>query len=384
MSDAPAVSATSYEPLPELYARWLGDLLGGGIPRETRATCGDCAMCAKGAPPPDLRATFFDPAVKCCTYVPELPNYLVGRILNDATPGGAAGRAALELRLDERVAVTPLGVGKAPVYARLYDDISDSFGRSPAMTCPYFIKDGGGCGVWRHRNAICTTWFCKHVRGKTARTFWRQSLQPMLEELEADLKVWCALQLGLGDTALRDVTDSAAWSGRRDTLTPQALDNKVEPVAYAKLWGAWAGREAEYFRRAADLVDALSWPEALAIAGPRVHALAQLTRDAFASLTSDTLPPRLEAGPMNIIRAGPQTTRVATYSPFDPIDVPNLVLALLHVFDGRPTEAAIADIEAQTGVRLERSLVLKLVDFGLLEEPPERAAPSSTAIDPFP
>lgn len=34
----------SSEPLPALYAGWLEDLLGAPIPRESRATCDDCAM----------------------------------------------------------------------------------------------------------------------------------------------------------------------------------------------------------------------------------------------------------------------------------------------------------------------------------------------------
>ena len=34
--------------LPPLYHAWMADLLTGPIPRESNATCHDCAMCVKG------------------------------------------------------------------------------------------------------------------------------------------------------------------------------------------------------------------------------------------------------------------------------------------------------------------------------------------------
>jgi hypothetical protein len=53
------------EELPTLYARWLGDILGGPIPREVRATCDHCAMVELHNPL--SAAPKFDAAMKCCT-----------------------------------------------------------------------------------------------------------------------------------------------------------------------------------------------------------------------------------------------------------------------------------------------------------------------------
>jgi hypothetical protein len=39
---------------------------------------------------------------------------------------------------------------------------------------------------------------------------------------------------------------------------------------------------------------------------------------------------------------------------------------LLHYFDGRPTESALAAIAGERGVRLDPALIRKLVDFKLL------------------
>ena len=89
----------SVEPLPHLYARWTAELLAGPIPREERATCENCAMCAPPGEEDDPQSHVFDPATKCCTYVPDLPNFLVGRILS---PDDSSG-VSLDIHLRPRV-----------------------------------------------------------------------------------------------------------------------------------------------------------------------------------------------------------------------------------------------------------------------------------------
>ena len=45
-------------------------------------------MCGSG----DLQ---FEPSTKCCTFLPELPNFLVGAMLADTDPAAAEGRASV-------------------------------------------------------------------------------------------------------------------------------------------------------------------------------------------------------------------------------------------------------------------------------------------------
>lgn len=59
-------------------------------------------------------------------------------------------------------------------------------------------------------------------------------------------------------------------------------------------------------------------------------------------------------------------TRICTYSSFDPLELPNVMLESLHNFDGRPTEEAMSAIAAEKGVEMDLSLIRKMVDFGLL------------------
>jgi hypothetical protein len=145
-------------PLPPLYARWMGELLAAPIPRETEATCDDCAMCPRPGERTD-GAHFFRPDVKCCSYVPVLHNFLVGLILAETDPAAAAGRATLEARLDARIGATPLALACPPLQRALYRlGAPGAFGQARGLRCPHFLEEGGGrCAIWRHRIAVCPT-----------------------------------------------------------------------------------------------------------------------------------------------------------------------------------------------------------------------------------
>ena len=183
------VQEADSEKLPPLYAKWVEELLGGAIPREERASCNNCAM--QPGPKPAYMASkqrFFDPVIKCCTYLPTLYNFLVGRILADTAPDAAQGRATVERRIADGVGVTPLGRMQTPAFGVLYKQSRMSFGKSQTLKCPHYISESGHCGVWRHRESTCATWFCKHVRGGVAYDFWRDDgLHGLLQAVEIDL-----------------------------------------------------------------------------------------------------------------------------------------------------------------------------------------------------
>jgi Fe-S-cluster containining protein len=359
-------SVNAAEPLPPLYARWIKEFLPGPVSRESRATCDDCAMCARTTERPGAGNYYFDPRAKCCTYAPTLHNFLVGRILSDEDSAAQAGRMRVEQAIRQGLAVTPLGLGKPAAYAVLYANSANAFGRGESLRCPYFIEDGGRCAVWRNRESTCATWFCKHDRGGVGRTFWRDALHRLLQAVEVDLARWCVAEVGLGDEALRYLLDSEAWTNLHRPLNAEAIDRRMEEGSYARIWGEWRHREADFFLRCAQLVNGLSLAEVLEICGPDARIYARLTESAYAELISDELPPALKVGPFQVLEVRHEATRIVTYSKFDPIDVPNVVMAMLPWFDGRPTEDALSAITEKSGMRLDRSLVRKLADFAVL------------------
>lgn len=363
---------TNSEPLPPLYDRWITELVGGAIPRESRATCDNCAMCEGDAEPGSgAQAYFFDPNVKCCTWVPNLQNFLVGSILADTDPGAQFGRATVEKRIADGIGVSPLGLAQPAVFSLLYKNSSDSFGRSRSLICPHYIQEGGRCGVWRHRNSTCATWFCKHTRGQVGFAFWRDSLHRLLQIVERGLARWCLLELEVSVESLRRLVGSENWEWEAETVTGDLLDNRLDRMAYLRAWGGWFGREREFFGRCAELVNPLSWGKALDICGPEARVYARLTREAYNRMTSDEIPSTLKVGSFHLVQIENAMTRVSTYSDYDPLDIPQAVMELLHYFDGRTTEEALAAIAGERGVRLDPALVRKMVDFKLLV-PPEK------------
>ena len=129
------LKVVSASPLPPLYDAWMSELLSGPIPSETEATCDDCAMCTPGAT--SASELSFDPRVKCCTYLPVLPNFLVGRILGDRDEAARKGRKTVEARMREKIAVTPLGIGAPSPHRALYQLAAkhSGFGRTPSLRC---------------------------------------------------------------------------------------------------------------------------------------------------------------------------------------------------------------------------------------------------------
>jgi len=355
--------------LPPLYAGWIDDLLGGSLPHESEASCEDCAMRPSG--PAEAGTLVFAAETKCCTYVPEVPNFLVGRILDDPDPAFAPGRATVNQRIDARVGVTPLGLGRPPVHLLLYGHgASRGFGRAKTLRCPHYRADAGGaCGIWRHRNAVCATWFCKHVRGATGQRFWR-SLEQLLSIAERELSRYCLLQIGVEAEMLARLLPHGSDRGAvTSNLDAAALDGEADDSAYRAVWGTWQGRERELFRRAAAVVNDLRWRDVLRIGGASVEALARVTADAYHRHGDEGLPPRLVVGAFQSVATGHARVRIVTYSPFDPLELPRLLVDVLPYFDGRPTAEALARIQAQRGINVQPDLVRRLVDFGLLVEP---------------
>lgn len=353
--------------LPPLYARWMDELLPGPIPAETEATCDDCAMCADGPTRPGGTEYYFDPRAKCCTFIPELPNFTVGAVLCDEAPAFASGRKTLEARLATDVAVTPLGVGRSPTESFLYARLTEvgGFGRNPDLLCPHYLaSEGGRCGIWRHRTSVCCTWFCKHVRGELGRVFWR-NVQLVLAEAESNLIHWCVVELDPGLEALRRLYPIAGVRPS-DVDVAGHLDGRLRGPSRDVLWGRWAGRETDFYRECAHRVQGLCWSDVRTICGPHLAVAERMLKESYAQLRSGDLPQRLRAAPFQVLHAREDSFQLVCSNMLDPIDVPRALVQSLHYFDGRPTLHALAAIAADTGFDVQDSTVRTLVDFGVL------------------
>jgi hypothetical protein len=305
---------------------------------------------------------FYDSLTKCCTYQPELPNFLVGATLSDK---GTLARDSVIARIESRIGVTPLGVGVPPLYSAMYARAAPAsgFGHARALRCPHHLDDGR-CGIWLHRNAICATWYCKHVRGTTSVRFWRDGIEGLLRAVEESLARHCLAELGLATDAVLAILPKRKHAGSRDE-TPA---DRVEPATYGRVWGTWAGREQELYKTCARVVEPLTWSEVLAISGPTVRLLAGATRELHRAVLDRSLPATLHVGDFQIVGADGSSVRVSGYSPLDPIDVPKELFSVLHRFDGRSTRAILTSLRKKDGIALDDDFVRTLVDFGILVE----------------
>lgn len=365
---SPRVSTDDLHELPPLYGRWLTELLAGGIPRETRATCRDCAMCVKDDGTLPTATYFFDAAVKCCVYLPELPNYLIGRILADGDddPRAVAGRDSVRARLAAPGMATPIGLRRPTTYDLAYRNSAETLGRSLALRCPHYVEDDGGqCGIWKHRDSVCTTFFCRFVRGQTGAAQWR-AIQDLLEAVEGTLARHLALELGIDVEVVSHFTPRAGKGVIRPVPTGNDIDGRVDPATTAWMWGRWHGREEAYYTACAGKVEALSWADVRAIGGADLAVLEGVVRRAHGRVLSNDVPVRLKLGAVQLAAPRVGGVRVVTYSAMDAIDLPTALLPLLPLFDGRETLEILKDLSENHDVGLEPDFLRQLVDWGVL------------------
>jgi hypothetical protein len=340
-------------------------LLRAPIEPETIATCHDCAMCAPVDAPAEPDTHYFNPSVKCCTFTPHLRNFIVGRILLDPDPAMARGRRSVEARIAAGSGVTPLGLGRSA--APPVSDPGAGFGRDEALLCPHYVHEGGGlCGIWRHREATCATFFCKHDRGAVGGAFW-QALRRLLEAVEQSLAWHCVEALDVGRAAVSRLLDA---SDANTTLTPRSRQD---------LWGRWAGRERAFYEAAARLVEAWSWDQVLERGGAEVRQRADRVREAHGRLRTSAVPTGLlQLRPMSATAVGTAAVRLVTYSGDDPLLVPKALFDALPRFDGHSMQDALRTLSEEDGLEVDPAVVRRLLDFDVLAAPAV-APPGATA-----
>ena len=329
--------------LPAVAARWLDDLLGpqaDGTWEEPASTCGSCARCPAPVGPEAAPDPPFRPDLKCCMTVPVLANYLVGGALLDPDPAMEPGRQSVRRRIDARFGCGPLGLSVAPQLALHHSEArkAGDWGRVPALVCPHFEAAGGGtCGIWRHREAVCTTWFCQVERGAVGQAVWI-ALRRLLGCLEAAVARECARRLGI------------------DGARPG--------------WGAWLGRVEDYYRACAQAADAIDGRAARRIAGSEASFLTRELKAALAARDDDSLPTRLTVGTWEERPARPGTRRLRSWSPWDAVEIDADKLLVLQRFDGRPVAEVLAALPA--AARPDDETLRSWIDHRLLTDPDAR------------
>ena len=93
--------------LPQCYSLFLPPFFTNPISIESAATCRNCAM--QEQPDSHTHASInFSSKTKCCTYHPEIPNYLVGALMSSVDPEHATGRQRMLNRIAGTTSISHL------------------------------------------------------------------------------------------------------------------------------------------------------------------------------------------------------------------------------------------------------------------------------------
>jgi hypothetical protein len=360
--------------LPFLAARWLAEALDGDLPGEARATCDDCTLCrAPGEPGAPAPGYGFRPGVKCCTYMPALPSFHVGRLLADRSPELELGRARVRAAMKSGAVATPLGLWPSPAMAAVLGGVWQHQRGLPVLACPYLDQEGGGrCSIWREREATCATWFCRHDDGVLGARTWTAVLG-LLRHAERAVALHCAIELGLEGELLGELLDG--YLEVRDPAERRlhghvADDGAMDPSLHRRAWGAWAGREEAFYLRAGEVASALAWADVRRLGGVRLDLALRHARAAAARRHPPALPGALVLAEVERAPTGDgEVDLCAAETPLDPVRLPLAAAAALRSFDGRDVAAACRDAD------VEPELLARLVRHGVLVAPDGRDHP---------
>jgi Fe-S-cluster containining protein len=355
--------------MPPAYRPLLSSFFDRTAIAEPRATCDDCAMCEKGdkgakvcreSEQKSFDTAFFRPDIKCCTYHPTLPNYLVGAILYESSSDLEEGRRRIVAKIAGRIGVTPHWVAAPRKYLVLLDSARESsFGRSDALVCPYYQREGGLCSIWRHRESVCATFFCKHGAGAAGHAFWT-ALRRYLFHVERTLA-------GL---AARSVAPELVEPDLpRNRLTLEDLEDK--PASdYARTWQGWAGREEEFYVACARRVATLERDDFERQVDDEVgQSLLAKAVAAYDAVAAPKLAERLVLNPDMRVVPAEGGVGVATYSRYDSLFLTRDLYELLKEFKDERLSSVVARLAREHDVEVPESLLLELQLLGVLTPP---------------
>ena len=171
---------------------------------------------------------------RCCTYHPRLANYAIGRALDR----GGVSAQVIDERLRNPAGVSPWGIEPPERAGETPGKRENRFGRDLSLRCPFWVGGAHACGIWRDRNAVCRTWFCRHDDGMLGAVAWT-SQRRLLTHLERRLADFLVAQAGDRNPQLTDPSATVGpaswksfyrWCARRlDQMSPEEREQLQTP-----------------------------------------------------------------------------------------------------------------------------------------------------------
>jgi len=213
--------------LPQLYQGLLSQSLLNLNVKETKATCDNCLRAR------DKRFEYtYKSNLKCCTFVPFIPNWAVGGILKENLPG----ESVIRRKIQENQFNLPIGLFADFKYQ--YEFLNKSrtdFGNREDLLCYYFDRDQNQCSIWNYRGVVCTTYYCRSDYGNSGLLFW-ECLKDYLSYIEMALAEDC---LVMKDFSPRDLSDQLDFLNRREFNQKEKKQTQLSAEEIKKYWNGY-------------------------------------------------------------------------------------------------------------------------------------------------
>ncbi len=242
-------SNTLFYQLPEVYQHLLPKTLLSFEIYEVKATCSQCAMALGKAQKNGADADkWYNPSLKCCTYQPFLPNYLLGGILKSSS------RGVIESQITQKDFMLPLGGFPSVKYQIAFNAKNPAdFGRKSEFLCSYYDKKTELCKIWKYRNSVCSTYHCFSIYNEKGISFWLD-LQEYLFSVETTLAEYCMEEGGFNPQQVWESLDFLNGKG------PESLEadwNELTAESHQELWQNWVNKESEFYIQSYEIVKSL-------------------------------------------------------------------------------------------------------------------------------
>lgn len=219
--------------LPDIYHHLLPtDLLQAEV-QETKATCNSCNWKS------------YQPSLKCCTYEPYLPNFLVGALFENKSTRPETLQVLRE-KIEKRQFSLPVGMMASVKYQVEFNNRQpEDFGNRAEWLCPYYDRQNQNCGIWRYRGAVCTTYYCQSNHGKKGIKFWER-FSDYLTYVEMALMEDVLVHM---DFSPRQISDCLQYINRQEGTPTEMRSHSLPAEKLKKLWAGYGEDQEEFFRK---------------------------------------------------------------------------------------------------------------------------------------
>ncbi len=227
---------------PDFYRKFFPRDVWNADIQETKATCDRCNW-------PEYK-----PDLKCCTYEPFIPNYLVGAALQSTSTSSAAQKVFRE-KIEKRKFALPIGMVASPRFqVRFNNREENEFGQRKDWLCPYYSIEKQNCGIWKHRGAVCTTYYCQSSYGVMGTEFWKQ-MSDYMTYVEMALMEEALVQL---DFSPRQISDCLQYLNRQEVSVSESRSDFLTETKARKIWNGYYEEQEQFYLKSYEIVNGMN------------------------------------------------------------------------------------------------------------------------------